>query len=126
MAYSKDKGITTKIVRGKGTFKLTVDKDGKAILSGSAGVLTFEGDTVLSTLGAKVKNVSISFSHGDNNKVNYMAMYSFSGAANITISGGFDLEELILSCSGLLCRAARAMKGRSAAYDSELKKIMGY
>ncbi len=126
LAYSQDKGLTTKIVREKGNFKLTVNQDGKATLSGSAGILTFSGDTALSGLGAKIKNVSIMFSHGDGNNVNYTAMYSFSGAANISLSGSFDIEELILSCSGFLCRAARALKGRNAAYEMELKKIMGY
>jgi hypothetical protein len=126
LAYSKDNGMTAKIVRKKGNFKLTVDKDGNATLSGSAGVLTFKGDSALSSLGAKIKNVSIMFSHGQGNNVNYTAMCSFSGAANITLTGSFDIEELILSCSGLLCRAARALKGRNAAYEMELKKIMGY
>ncbi len=36
LAYSKDKGMTTKIVRKKGNFKLTVDQDGNGVLSGSA------------------------------------------------------------------------------------------
>lgn len=126
LAYSKDKGMTAKIVRKVGNFKLTVDQDGNATLSGSAGILTFKGDTALSSLGAKLKNVSIMFSHGEGNNVNYTAMYSFSGAANITLTGSFDIEELITSCSGLLCRAARALKGRNAAYEMELKKIMGY
>lgn len=120
LAYSKDKGMTTKIMRSIGNFKLTVDQDGKAVLSGSVGILTFEGDTVLSRLGAKIKSVSISFSHQRGNNVNYVATYSFRGAANISVSGSFDIEELILRCSGLLCRAARAFKG----HEMELKRIM--
>jgi hypothetical protein len=126
LAYSKDRGVTTKIVRKNGSFNLTVDQDGNATLSGSAGILTFKGDTALSGLGAKVKNVSIMFSHGDGNKVTYTAMYSFSSAANIAVSGNLDIEELILSCSGLLCQAARALKGNHASYEMELKKIMEY
>jgi hypothetical protein len=126
LAYSQDKGMTTKIVRKNGNFKLAVDQDGNATLSGSAGILTFKGDTALSSLGAKIKNVSISFSHGNGNNINYTAMYSFSAAANISVSGSFDIEELILSCSGLLCHAARALKGRNSTYEMELKKIMGY
>ena len=42
----------------------------------------------------------------------------------LSVSGSFNLEELITSCSGLLCRAARSLKGRHQAYDLELKKIM--
>jgi len=126
LAYSKDKGMTTKIVRTKGDFRLTVDQHGNARLSGSTGILTFEGDRALSSLGAKIQNVSIVFSHDDGNIVNYTAMYSFSSAANISVTGSFDIEELILSCSGFLCQAARALNGKNAAYEMELKNIMGY
>lgn len=37
-AYSKDKGMTVKIMAQKGSAKLTVDQNGKATLSGSAGI----------------------------------------------------------------------------------------
>ncbi|WP_278248886.1 hypothetical protein [Phytopseudomonas dryadis] len=36
----------------------------------------------------------------------------------------FDLEALITACSGLLCQAARVMKGRHKAYERELERIM--
>lgn len=42
------------------------------------------------------------------------------------VSGSFYLEELITSCSGLLCQVARALKGRRNGYDRELQRIMGY
>ncbi len=77
-------------------------------------------------LGAKVKNASIIFTKGDGNDIKYTATFNFVGVAGMSISGTFDIEELILSCSGLLCRAARALKGRHAAYEMELKRIMGH
>ncbi len=126
VAYSKNKGVTTKIVRSKGNFTLRVDKNGKATLSGSAGILTFKGDSALTDLGAKLKNASISFSKGDGDNIKYTAMFSFVGVASISITGLFNIEELILSCSGLLCIAARALKGSHHAYDMELQRVMGY
>jgi len=126
VAYSKNKGVTAKIIKSKGNYKLTVDSNGNATLSGSVGMLTFKGDSALQELGAKVKNVSIFFTKGSENDVKYNATFNFVGVAGLSISGTFNVENLILSCSGLLCRAARALKGRHAAYDAELKRIMGH
>jgi hypothetical protein len=50
----------------------------------------------------------------------------FVAVAAISVSGSFDIEQLILSCSGLLCKAARALKERNRAYDFELQRIMGH
>jgi len=125
VAYSKNKGVTTKIVRKKGNFKLTVDSRGNATLSGSVGILMFKANSALEGLRAKIKNISISFSKGDGNDVKYIAMINFVGVAAISVSGKFNIEELILSCSGIFCIAARALKGRHRTYDMELQKIMG-
>jgi hypothetical protein len=57
-------------------------------------------------------------------KVGYSATYSFE-IISVTVKGEFDLEALFTSCSGLLCQAARALKGRHQAYEMELQKIMG-
>ena len=126
VAYSKNKGVTAKIIKSKGNYKLTVDANGNATLSGSVGMLTFKGYSALQELGAKVNNVSISFTKGSGNDVKYNATFNFVGVAGLSISGKFNVEDLILSCSGLLCQAARALKGRHAAYDAELKRIMGH
>jgi len=129
LAYSKDKGLTTKIVLSKGRFKLRVSSNGHATLTSNIGIVTFKGDSALTNLGAKIKVVSISFSEGEEKNINYIAMFSFSGAANISISGSFDIEKLITSCSGLLCQAARLLKSRNKrnkAYEMELQRIMGY
>jgi len=57
-------------------------------------------------------------------KVGYTATVNLA-VISLTVSGDFDLEELITSCSGLLCIAARAMKGRHKVYEMELQRVMG-
>ena len=125
LAYSKDKGMTAKIMAKKGSAKLTVDQNGKATLSGSAGVLTFSGTPVLEKIGAKIKRVSVTFNNKEGMKIGYTATFDLE-YITLSVFGDFDLEELITSCSGLLCQAARALKGRHHAYDMELQKIMGH
>ena len=125
LAYSKDKGMTVKIMAQKGSAKLTVDQNGNATLSGAAGALTFSGTPVLDKIGVKIKRVSVNFSNKDGMKVGYTATYDLA-YIKLSVSGDFDLEKLITSCSGLLCQAARALKGRNQAYDMELQRIMGY
>jgi len=125
IAYSEDKGLTTKIVRTKGSFKLTVDQNGNARLSGKTGAVTFSGSEILDKIGANIKFVGVSFSNGGSGNIKYTAMIDIK-SAKIAISGNFNIEALITSCSGLLCRAARALKGRHHAYDMELQRIMGH
>lgn len=125
LAYSKDNGMTVKILAQKGSAKLTVDQNGKATLSGSAGRLTFSGAPVLDKLGVKIKRASISFNNMDKMKIGYTATFDLE-YIKLSVFGNFDLDELITSCSGLLCRAARAIKGRHRAYDMALRKVMGY
>ena len=123
LAYSKDKGVTVKIMAHRGSAKLTVDQDGKATLTGSAGIMTFSGTPVLEKIGAKIKRVNVSFDNKDGMNVGYTATFDLE-YMKLSVFGNFDLEELITSCSGLLCRAARALKGRHHAYEMELQKIM--
>lgn len=125
LAYSKDKEMTVKLMAQKGGAKLTVDQDGNATLSGSAGILTFSGTPVLEKIGAKIKRVSVSFEHKEGMKVDYTATFDLE-YIKLSVIGDFDLEALITSCSGILCQAARALKGRNQAYDMELQRIMGY
>lgn len=125
VAYSKDKGLTTKIVREKGPFKLTVDQDGQAGLSSKFGIVNFSGSDALDKIGANIKSISVNFSNHGGDKIKYTAIIDIK-AAKMAISGDFDIEALITSCSGLLCQAARALKGRHHVYDMELQRIMGY
>jgi len=62
IAYSQNKGMTTKIVRSIGNFTLKVDKNGEATLIGTTGILVFSGTPALEAIGAKIKRVSIIFS----------------------------------------------------------------
>jgi len=124
VAYSKDKGLTAKIMAEKGKAKLIVDQSGKATLTGTVGSLSFSGTPVLNKIGVKIKRVTINFENKGKMKVGYTATFNLE-VISLTVMGNFDLEELITSCSGLLCRAARALKGRHKAYDMELQRIMG-
>ncbi len=124
LAYSKNKGVTARIVAKKGTAKLTIDQDGRAVLSNSAGMVIFSGDPVLNKIGVKVKRVNIIFSNEDGMNIGYNATFDL-GVGRVAVRGKFDLEKLILSCSGLLCKAARAMKGRNLSYERELQEVMG-
>lgn len=125
LAYSTDNELTVKLMAKSGNAKLTVDQNGKATLSGAAGNLTFSGSPALEQIGAKIKRVSVSFSRGNDNAVKYSATFSLA-IISMSVSGEFDIEALILSCSGLLCRAARALKGRNQALEHEYQQIMGH
>lgn len=121
VAYSRNKGLTAAVLKSKGNLKLTVDTQGHAVLSGDAGMVVFKADSALKELGAKVKNVSILFSKGKGDfDLNYTAMVSFFGAASISTSGAFNLEKLLLSCSGLLCIAARSYRNS----DQKIREAM--
>ena len=125
IAYTKNKGLTTKIVRKKGKFKITIDQNGKVKLHGSAGVLAFNGSLALEAIGAKVKFATIHFSKAEGNSANYKASFSFAGdQAAILITGTLNIEELITSCSGLLCNAAKLLKGNNKRKEKRLKEIM--
>ncbi len=88
-------------------------------------MVTFSGSPVLDEIGAKIKRVRVSFNNKGGMKVGYNATFDLE-YMKLTVLGDFDLEELITSCSGLLCRTARSLKGRHQAHDMELRKIMGY
>ena len=123
VAYSIDEGMTTKILAQKGNAKLTVDQNGNATLSGSAGILTFSGNPVLDKIGVKIKRVSVNFTNEDGYKIRYSATVNLA-LTSIVVTGTFDLEALITACSGLLCRAARSLKGRDKAVDKALDMQM--
>ena len=114
--------MTVKIMAQKGNIKLTVDQNGDAVLSGSAGILTYSGKPVLEKIGAKIKRVSVSFDNKDDMKIGYTATFDLE-YIKLSVFGDFDLDALITSCSGLLCQAARALKSREKAYDNELQRI---
>lgn len=108
----------------KGIIKLTVDQDGNARLTGIAGLIVFNGTPVLDKIGTKIKNFSVTFNNEGDMKVGYTATIDLKIKV-MTVVGKFDLDALITSCSGLLCRAAKLLKGRHQGYEMELQKIMG-
>jgi len=124
VAYSENKELTAKIVRQKGSFKMIVDQDGNARLSSQAGIVNFSAADTLDSIGVNIKSVSVNFSNDKERKIKYTAIIDIK-VAKIAVSGSFDIEALITSCSGVLCRAAKSLKERHNAYEVELKNIMG-
>lgn len=125
IAYSQDKGVTTNIVTEKGPFRLSVDADGRATLTGKAHILTFDGSPAMEAIGLQVRALSVNFSNEGDGDVGYRAAYDFK-AFSVGVSGTFNVVELITACSGLLCRAARYLKGADSTIDSQMQQIMGY
>jgi len=126
VAYSQDKGMTTKIVMEKGPFKLTVDEGGNAELTGKAGIVRFSGSPTLEKIGIALNRMTVNFSGAENGDVTYTAGIRVRDGVGIAVHGTFNIVELITSCSGLLCQAARFLKGRNPALDAEMQQIMGY
>ncbi|WP_036801753.1 hypothetical protein [Photobacterium marinum] len=124
IAYSSNKGLTTSIMLDVGTAKLTVDSRGNSILSGKVGVVTFSGKDAIEELGLQVKRVAVSFKKEGSGSVSYTATLHL-GLISTSIKGSFNIEELLLSCSGLLCIVARRIKGRPAYIEEQLAKAMG-
>lgn len=47
------------------------------------------------------------------------------GIASVSAGGTIDVEQLLVTCSGVLCRAARALSGRPAQVDRQLREALG-
>ncbi|WP_104025518.1 hypothetical protein [Vibrio hyugaensis] len=124
VAYSSKKGITTSIMLKAGNAKLTVNQNGDCVLSGKAGIVTFKGKGVLEELGVEVKRIGVSFKIAEDGNVEYSGTMTW-GFFSVSVKGIFNAEELILSCSGLLCRAARAYKNRPDQIERQLATAMG-
>ena len=127
LAYSEDKGLVTKILQQPGSFNISVDQSGSATISSSVGIMTFKGSPALKEIGLKIKSVSISFTNGGGFNVGYVGKINFGGLLGVlSLSGSFNIEKLLMSCSGLLCIAARGMRPSPERYESELKNALGY
>lgn len=110
LAYKEDEGITTSLVKSKGSFTLKVDQSGEVTLSGKAGVVRVSASEEVKSFGVDFKFMSLMF-FSNGRKLHYMGNIKF-GVASIEIKSVLDVKELILSCSGLLCRAARSLRDR--------------
>jgi hypothetical protein len=126
VAYSEDKGMTTKIALTKGKFKLTVDEDGNAELTGTVGHVRFAGGPTLKKMGLNIGAVNIMFTGDESGDVRFSGGVGVKGGVTAMVSGKFNIVELITTCSGLLCIAARYLKGRSPAVDEQLQRSVGY
>ncbi len=118
IAYKTDRKLTASLVKNKGPFTLEVDNTGNATLSGNAGVVTFSVLDEIKQFGLKFKYASVRFSGNKQGMINYQA--SFGAPIEISVMGFIDVENLILSCSGLLCIAARAMRNRHHLIDKSI------
>ncbi len=124
LSYARNEGITTSILRDVGPASISVDSNGIATLSGKAGNVTFSATDALKELGLEIRRVGISMDVNGEGELGYTARFMFAGALALSVRGTIDVEELILSCSGLLCRAARALKSRTASTDRELDRAL--
>jgi hypothetical protein len=120
IAYSKDKGVTTALVKTKGPFTMRIDEDGNVTLSGKAGIVKFVGKPELEKMGIDLEYGSVMLSNIGNNKLGYTASLKFRGILKIEYSNVIDVEKLLLGCSGLLCQAARGMKNREKQIEEAL------
>jgi hypothetical protein len=130
VAYSKQKGVTTNIVLGSERFKLTMDESGHGTLSGKVGIVTFDGSPALEKMGLSVKSLDVNFwTEGEDRQIRYTASYGIKVASRsittLSVSGSFNIQELITACSGLLCQAARYLKGFDSNVDAQMQTIMG-
>jgi hypothetical protein len=120
LAYKENEGITTSLVKEKGAFTLKISENGEAVLSGKAGIVRFSAKEEVKQIGIDLKVASIMFTGGLNGKIRYIAAFSFLGGVKVEFASSIDIEKLILSCSGLLCRAARLLKNRHKQIDQSL------
>jgi hypothetical protein len=121
LAYAKDKGVTTALIRQKGPFTMKVDDKGNVTLSGKAGKVTFNGNPALKSFGLQTHYGGITFANAGNNTIMYTVSLKFFGFAKVDFTNMIDVEKLITACSGLLCQAARALKNRNKQLDDALE-----
>jgi len=124
LSYRENEGLTKKLVTSAGPLKLKVDEDGNGSLMGSVGVVNFSASDAIKDIGLSFKGASVAFGSDRNGNLTYRASFTFVGITPL-IRGTIDVEKLIMSCSGLACRAARAIGNRQDLVDMELRKAMG-
>lgn len=91
-------------------------------MSGKAGLVRIDVKDQLTSFGIDLNYISVMLSGNKNGKLIYQLSFGFKNGVIGTVFGVLDVEKLILSCSGLLCRAAKALKKRHALIDSSLRK----
>lgn len=124
LSYARNEGLTASILREVGPASISVLSDGTATLSGKAGNVSFSANQAVRELGLEVRRVGISMSVNADGDLEYTARFLFAGALALSVRGTIDVEELLLSCSGILCQAARAMQGRTASTNRAIEKAL--
>lgn len=125
VSYRTDAGITAKLMREAGRVTVSVDHTGMATITGRAGVVVVSVAEATDALGVYVRAVTILMSADGSGGIRYNAEFRL-GVAAVGVSGSIDIERLILSCSGLVCRAARMLNGRSDQLNRQLLEAMGH
>ena len=125
LAYETDGKATAAMVYSGSGYTISVDQTGQIKLVGTvADVVVFSGDTALKGLGLKLRRASVSFSNGSGGTFEYTGSFDFVVGTRISVSGNVDVIELIKSCSGLVCQAARFLSGRDAQIEHELQQYI--
>jgi len=124
LAYDKDREITLGIIRSGDHYSLSIDETGQGILRGSNGHVEFSANEGLMGLGITVRRATVSFSKDSNGRFAYSGTFRLALGTQVSISGTIDVIEMIKSCSGLLCQAARFLDGRDAQIEQELQQYI--
>lgn len=61
-----------------------------------------------------------------NMKINYLSTADILNIAEVRIAGRIDLEKLITSCSGLLCRVANLLRTHDDRIEKHIQAAIGY
>ncbi len=122
ISYSDRKAATLALVGTKGPFQMRIDQNGDVEVSGKKAHFKIKGKPVLDEMGLDLKAGSIMFSNAGDNRLNY-TIKAKVGVVDVEYHSMINVEELLLSCSGLLCRAARALKDRTNQIDRSLQGL---
>lgn len=120
LSYATDGTLTARLMREVGPLKLSIDSHGAASLDGRAGKVTFSAQKSLRELGMELRMADISMHVDDQGLIQFTASFRFLRAMSATTRGSIDVEKLITSCSGLLCKAAKALISARGSRDNQL------
>lgn len=125
LAYRRNSGLTAKLIHQAGPVTASVDQNGTAAISGKAGLVVVSITEVMQELGVTVRAITIMMTSDGKGSIRYNAEFKLRVAV-VGVSGSIDVEKLVLSCSSLLCRAARLLNGRSDILDRQMLGAVGY
>lgn len=120
-SYDRDSGFVSSLSKDAGPFTLELSQRGEVIISGRSGNLSFSLDEKQrATLGPHVRWFSVRFGVTE---AGYLS-YGFSGQVGvltINFSGVVDFDDMLKSCSGLLCNAYLVINA-DTRYEAAAKK----